>query len=82
MNQYFDFHQTPANQRLLMASYHMEGEALIWNQHAINGGRFNGWESLVKALLVRFGLTVYNDPKEVLIRLKHITTVDAYKAQF
>ena len=28
-NQYFNFYQTPVNERLLMASFHMGGDALI-----------------------------------------------------
>ena len=31
-NQYFSFYQTPLNERLLMASFHMDGDALIWFQ--------------------------------------------------
>lgn len=33
-NQYFDLHRTIPAHRLLMASYHMESEALIWYQDA------------------------------------------------
>ena len=29
-NQYFSFYQTPLNERLLMASFHMDGDALVW----------------------------------------------------
>lgn len=33
-----------------MASYDMEGEALVWYQDAIDGGQCNTWESFVKAI--------------------------------
>ncbi|KAF5462079.1 hypothetical protein F2P56_018118 [Juglans regia] len=82
VTQYFEYHQVSMNQRLLMASYHMEGEALVWYQDAVDGGIFTTWESFVKALLVRFGTTAYDDPMESLTRLKQVSSVASYKAQF
>lgn len=37
-NQYFDFYRIPIPQRLLMASYHMNSEALVWYQDTVDGG--------------------------------------------
>ena len=65
-----------------MASYHMEGEALIWFQDAENSGLFTDWEAFVKTMHVRFGTTSYNDPMESLTRLKQTSSVVAYKGQF
>lgn len=81
-NQYFDYHQTPLSQKLLMSSYHMEGKALIWYQDAIDCGVFNGWDSFVTALQVRFGPTAHDDPMEALTHLKQSSFVAVYKAQF
>ena len=53
-----------------MASYHVEGEALIWFQDAENSSLFIDWEAFVKAVHVRFGATSYDDPMESLIWLK------------
>ena len=53
-----------------MASYHVEGEALIWFQDVENFGLFTDWEAFVKAMYARFGATSYDDPMESLIRLK------------
>ena len=36
-NQYFHLYNTPVNQKILLASYHMEDEALIWFQDAEGG---------------------------------------------
>ncbi|XP_041025452.1 uncharacterized protein LOC121265848 [Juglans microcarpa x Juglans regia] len=82
VTQYFEYHQVSMNQRRLMASYNMEGEALVWYQDAVDGGIFTTWESFVKALLVRFGTTAYDDPMEALTRLKQVSSVAVYKAQF
>ncbi|KAF5468520.1 hypothetical protein F2P56_012664 [Juglans regia] len=81
-NQYFDFYQTPFHQKLMVASYHMEGEALVWYQTAFNSGQFNSWESLVMAMQVRFGPSAYDDPMEALTKLKQTTSVAVYKSQF
>ncbi|KAF5481507.1 hypothetical protein F2P56_002149 [Juglans regia] len=81
-NHYFDFYQTPLLHRLLMASYHMEGEALVWFQEAENGGLFRDWEMFSRALLLCFGPTAYDDPMEALTRLKQSGTVAAYMSQF
>ena len=37
-NQYFSFYQTPFNERLLMASFHMDGDALVWFQDSNENG--------------------------------------------
>ena len=81
-NQYFGYCQTPIAEKLMIASFHMELEALIWFQEAKEAGIFSDWESLVQALHVRFGSMAYDDPIEVLTRLRQTTTVALYKAKF
>ena len=81
-NQYFGYYQTPIVEKLMIASFHMELEALIWFQEAEEAGIFSDWESMVQALHVRFGSTTYDDPMEVLTRLRQTTTVALYKAEF
>ncbi|KAF5475612.1 hypothetical protein F2P56_007404, partial [Juglans regia] len=82
VHHYFSFYQTPNAQKLLMASYHMEGEALTWYQDAIDTGQFTDWPTFTEALQLRFGSTAYDDPMESLTRLKQHSTVAVYKAQF
>ena len=65
-----------------MASFHMDGDALIWFQDCEETGIFNNWEGFVEALLIRFGTTAYEDPMEALTRLRQTTGVVAYKGQF
>ena len=43
---------------------------------------FFDWESFVQALHVRFGTTTYDDPMEVLTRLRQTSIVAFYKAKF
>ena len=43
----------------MMASFHMEGEALVWFQEGDEAGVFGNWEALIQAMLTRFGSTAY-----------------------
>ena len=81
-NQYFKYYQTPAAERLMVAFFHMEQEALVWFQDAEEAAMFSEWEGMVQALRVRFGSTPYNDPMEALIKLMQISTVAVYKVDF
>ena len=81
-NQFFSYHNIPAHQKVMMASYHLDEEALIWFQDAEQPGGFSSWEVFIKALQTRFGVTAYDDPMEALTRLKQTSTVMAYKGNF
>ena len=39
-NQYFKYYNTPVVEKLMLASFHMEGEALIWFQDSEDTGLF------------------------------------------
>ena len=81
-NQFFNYHQTNPLHRILLASFHMEGKALVWFQDIEAAGGLNSWEGFVRALQTRFRGSPYDDPMEALIRLKQTTTVEEYKGQF
>ena len=42
-NQYFKYYSTPIIEKLMLASFHMEGEALIWFQDSEEVGLFVDW---------------------------------------
>ena len=58
----------------VLASFHIDGEALVWCQDCEESGIFDWWETLVQALLLRFGTTSYDDPMEALTRLRQTLT--------
>ena len=74
-NQYFNFYHTPLNEKLLMASFHMDNNALIWFQDCEATGVFMTWENFVKALLIRFGSSAYEDPMKALTQLCQTSSV-------
>ena len=65
-----------------MASFDMDNNALIWFQDCEATGVFVTWENFVKALLLRFGSSTYEDPMEALTRLCQTSSVVNYKEQF
>ena len=65
-----------------MASFHMDGDALVWFQDSDENGVFATWEGFLEALLTRFGNIAYDDPMEPLTRLRQTTNVVVYKGQF
>lgn len=64
-----------------MASFHMEGEALVWFQDVDEVGQFPTWDAFLQALLTRFG-PVYDDPMESLMKLRQTASVIEYTTQF
>ena len=47
VNQYFRYYKIPESEKLMMASFHMEGEALVWFQEGEEAGVFGNWEALI-----------------------------------
>ena len=67
---FFQLYNTLINQRILLASYHMEDEAVIWFQDAEETRQFISWEAFVRALHTRFRALAYDDPMEALTKSK------------
>ena len=81
-HQFFRLYGTPPNQKILLASYHVEEKALIWFQEAEEASQFTSWEAFMRSLHVRFGTSAYDDPMETLTRLRKVGSVAVYKGQF
>ena len=65
-----------------MATFHMDGDALIWFQDCEETWIFSNWEGFFEALLTRVGTITYEDSMEALTRLRQMTNVVAYNGQF
>ncbi|KAF8411843.1 hypothetical protein HHK36_004402 [Tetracentron sinense] len=81
-HQFFNFHQTPLQQRLPIASFHMEGKALAWYQWMEGSGALTSWDAFAQALEIQYGPTMYDDPVESLTKLRQVTSVEDYQTQF
>ncbi|KAF5466832.1 hypothetical protein F2P56_016722, partial [Juglans regia] len=82
VNHFFTYHNTLPQHKLRLVSLHMEGKALVWFQDLEESGTINSWEAFVKALVIRFGPTTYDDPMEQLAKLSQKGSVDDYKTEF
>jgi hypothetical protein len=82
ITQFFDYHLTPDDQRLRIASFYMEGEALTWFQWMHQNGQLLTWTTFLHALEVRFAPSQYEDPKGALFKLSQTTTLKKYQTQF
>jgi hypothetical protein len=78
--QYFHYCQVPEPEKVIHASYHLDEEALVWFQDCEH--ELHGWNDFVRAIQIRFGPASYDDPMELLTKLKQTHTIAAYKSQF
>ena len=65
--------------KVLHASYHLDDDILVWFQDCEHD--LNFWDDFVRTIQLRFGPTSYDDPVELLTKLKHINSVE-YIDQF
>ncbi|XP_042950056.1 uncharacterized protein LOC122282167 [Carya illinoinensis] len=82
VNHCFSFHNTLPQHKVRLASFHMEGQALVWFQNMEEMGAFPDWDSFTRALSMRFGPSVYDDPMASLAKLHQTGSVEDYKARF
>ena len=68
-NQFFSYHNTPEHQKVIMALYHLGGEALIW---------FQDFEQAGRSLLKLFKLVLVLQP--MMIPWRHLS-LDSNKLQ-
>jgi len=59
INQFFDFHHTAEDQRLRIASFYMEGDALTWFQWMHSNGQLLSWPGFLHALESRSPLQTF-----------------------
>lgn len=82
ITQFFDFHRTPEDQRLRIASFYMEGEALTWFQWMHSNGQLLSWQAFLHALELRFAPSHYDDPKGSLFKLCQTSSIKDYQTEF
>uniref|UniRef100_A0A2N9FZS8 Reverse transcriptase n=1 Tax=Fagus sylvatica TaxID=28930 RepID=A0A2N9FZS8_FAGSY len=81
-DQFFRYQGTAEAERILLASFHLQDEALQWYQWYERTNPNVHWGEFTQALCVRFGPSEYEDFDEALSRLRQTTTVRDYQSQF
>ncbi|KAI4305619.1 hypothetical protein L6164_028975 [Bauhinia variegata] len=82
ITQFFEYHKTPVEQRLKLASFAMEGDALAWYQWMFSNGQLLSWEIFLRALELRFAPSDFEDLTGTLFKLTQTSTVMNYQSQF
>ncbi|OMO87633.1 Retrotransposon gag protein [Corchorus olitorius] len=80
--QYFAFYSITPPQRLPIAAFVMQGDALTWFQWMHRNNQLLDWNSFTQALELRFGPSSFQNPYTALFKLKQFGTVVQYQREF
>ncbi|PWA71311.1 hypothetical protein CTI12_AA281900 [Artemisia annua] len=78
---YFKYYQIPDEEKVEIASMHLEGDALdlySW----LSNSQFIFWEELVQAFTKNFGQAEFQNPDEFLCSIKQTGSVQEYRQEF
>ncbi|XP_058767991.1 uncharacterized protein LOC131641709 [Vicia villosa] len=82
INQFFDYHRTPEEERLTVASFYMKGPALSCYQWMYRNNLITTWFDLLQALETRFAPSYYDDPSQALFKLTQRGSLNQYLTDF
>ncbi|XP_077249584.1 uncharacterized protein LOC143889290 [Tasmannia lanceolata] len=80
--QFFEYHNTADDQRLMISSFHMDGKALQWFQWMHRNGQFHTWSEFTRALEISFGPSEFEDHQGKLAKLLQTSSVSDYQSEF
>jgi len=81
VNQFFEYHQTPPEQRI-QVSFYLEGPTLAWFQWMFNNDLLTSWEDFLCALELRFAPSKYEDPIAAICKLSQTQGLHDYLSEF
>ena len=76
--QFFDYFCTLDDQKLDIAFFHMEGNALSWFGWLKDSGSIGSWDDFITTLKIRFGPSTYEDLIGAFTKLRQTTIVEEY----
>ncbi|KAJ4749205.1 polyprotein [Rhynchospora pubera] len=82
VQRYFMYYATPQEDKLLLASMHLDTPASCWFQSMAQAGRLTNWDAFVSGLKKRFGPLEYSDPAGQLMKLSQTASVVDYQNKF
>lgn len=82
ISQFFDYHRTPDDERIQVASFYLDGAALSWFQWMHRNDQLPSWSSFLQAQELRFAPSLYDDPRGALFKLSQHGSVNSYLAEF
>jgi hypothetical protein len=79
---YFRYYQIPDEERVEIASMHLEGDALDLYSWLSNDQPITFWEELTHAFTKNFGPAEFQNPDEFLCSIKQTGSVQEYRQEF
>ncbi|KAJ0440472.1 putative nucleotidyltransferase, Ribonuclease H [Helianthus annuus] len=79
---YFRYYHIPDEERVEVASMHLEGDALDLYSWLSNDQPITFWEELVQLFTRNFGPAEFQNPDEFLCSIKQTGTVQEYRQEF
>ncbi|MCH98809.1 hypothetical protein A2U01_0019816, partial [Trifolium medium] len=80
--QFFDYYNTSDSERLIIASVHLDSDAVPWFQMIQRSHPFHSWQKFTRALEMDFGPTAYDCPRATLFKLAQTGSVTEYFKEF
>nr|GFB40295.1 Ty3/gypsy retrotransposon protein [Tanacetum cinerariifolium] len=82
ITEYFSLLDAPADQRLRIVGFNLEGVAAEWFRWMSRNGLITTWGRFVESFKNRFGPSKYEDPQGALLKLLQLGTVEDYQREF
>ncbi|XP_073152641.1 uncharacterized protein [Henckelia pumila] len=82
IQRYFDFYMTPDPQRLTIASFHLDGDALDWYDWMNRSKLITNWTEFLEAVERQFGPSEYEDHLGTMSKLMQVGKLGEYQHQF
>ncbi|CAM8882331.1 unnamed protein product [Rhodiola kirilowii] len=82
IERFFQFHATPTDQKLFIATFYMTGIALSWYQWMYSTHQISSWEAFRRNLELKFGSNGYVNHEAELYNLKQTSYLDKYILDF
>ncbi|KAL4197196.1 hypothetical protein AMTRI_Chr04g249880 [Amborella trichopoda] len=81
-DQFFEFHHTPEEDRVPLASFNLEADAQLWYQPMKEVGGIASWNDFKSSLHAHYGPTQFQDIFDDLTKLQQTGFVREYQTQF
>nr|GLL22224.1 uncharacterized protein LOC112097934 [Ipomoea trifida] len=82
MQEFFNYHDTPEDQRLSYVSFMVSGEASEWLRWMKNNNLLRSWPEFLDQVRLRFDASHFEDFLGRLSKTCQVTTVAAYRAEY
>lgn len=82
VEQYFLFYNVAPPQCTDIVGFYMVGEALSWHKWMHTNHQLSTWDTIVRAMELRFGPSSYENHQATLFKLRQAKSVAAYQAEF